>query len=202
MKIVKKYVFNKNKKDTIILIHGLYTSSGFWLSYFKLFKNYRIIAFDIDYEKLLRSEYKRELLKASFEVDGYIVGVISHSFGTVISDLVFDYKNVKIYNICPISFSKRLNSNNFVFDIIDKTALSEELILNNMKLASSFISNTNNTLACNGDIYVPSDDHYFSYDIPKKNKIEFKGDHFNIHNALKLIIDKIILNENNIKFIK
>jgi len=93
LEIIKKYVFNKNKKDTIILIHGLYTSSGFWLSFFRFFKNYRIIAFDINYEKLLRSEYNRELLKASFEVDGHIVGVISHSFGTVISDLVFDYEN-------------------------------------------------------------------------------------------------------------
>ena len=81
MEIVKKYVFNKNKKDTIILIHGLYTSSGFWLSFFRLFKNYRIIAFDINYEKLLRSEFNSELLKASFEVDGHIVGVISSEFG-------------------------------------------------------------------------------------------------------------------------
>lgn len=191
MKIVKKYVFNKNKKDTIILIHGLYTSSGFWLSYFKLFKNYRIIAFDIDYEKLLRSEYKRELLKASFEVDGYIVGVISHSFGTIISDLVFDFENDKIHKICPVAFSKRIYPNNFVLDILNKTPLTEESINQNIKLVNTFVSKIRDTLNCNGQIYIPINDCYFSYDVPKKNVIEFSGDHFNISVALDNIINNL-----------
>ena len=191
MKIVKKYVFNKNKKDTIILIHGLYTSSGFWLSYFKLFKNYRIIAFDIDYEKLLRSEYKRELLKSSFEVDGYIVGVISHSFGTIISDLAFDFENDKIHKICPVAFSKRIHPNNFVLDILNKTPLTEESINQNIKLVNTFVSKIRDTLNCNGQIYIPINDCYFSYDVPKKNEIEFSGDHFNISVALDNIINNL-----------
>ena len=61
-----------------------------------------------------------------------------------------------------------------------------------MKLASLFVSNTRNILTCNGEIYIPSNDIFFSYDIPKKKDIEFIGDHFNIHNALNDIIDKIM----------
>ena len=191
MEIVKKYVFNKNKKDTIILIHGLYTSSGFWLSFFRLFKNYRIIAFDINYEKLLRSEYNRELLKSSFKVDGYIVGVISHSFGTVISDLVFNYENDKTYKICPVAFSKRKEPNNFVLDILNKTPLSEESIIQNIKLVNTFLSRMRDSLNCNGHIYVPTDDCYFLYDVPHKNIIQFEGDHFNIAIALNNIINNL-----------
>jgi hypothetical protein len=191
LEIVKKYVFNKNKKDTIILIHGLYTSSGFWLSFFRLFKNYRIIAFDINYEKLLRSEYNRELLKSSFKVDGYIVGVISHSFGTVISDLVFNYENDKTYKICPVAFSKRKEPNNFVLDILNKTPLSEESIIQNIKLVNTFLSRMRDSLNCNGHIYVPTDDCYFLYDVPHKNIIQFEGDHFNIAIALNNIINNL-----------
>jgi hypothetical protein len=191
LEIVKKYVFNKNKKDTIILIHGLYTSSGFWLSFFRLFKNYRIIAFDINYEKLLRSEYNRELLKSSFKVDGHIVGVISHSFGTVISDLVFNYENDKTYKICPVAFSKRKEPNNFVLDILNKTPLSEESIIQNIKLVNTFLSRMRDSLNCNGHIYVPTDDCYFLYDVPHKNIIQFEGDHFNIAIALNNIINNL-----------
>jgi hypothetical protein len=191
LEIVKKFVFNRNKKDTIILIHGLYTSSGFWLSFFKLFKNYRIIAFDINYENLLRSEYNRELLKASFEVDGHIVGVISHSFGTVISDLVFDYENDKTHKICPVAFSKRIEPNNFLLDILNKTPLSEESIKQNITLVNTFVSKMRDSLNCNGQIYIPLDDCYFSYDVPQKNIIQFRGDHFNISIALNDIINKL-----------
>jgi hypothetical protein len=191
LKIVKKYIFNKNKKDTIILIHGLYTSSGFWLSFFNYFKNYRIIAFDINYEKLLRSEYIREILKATFEEDGHIVGVISHSFGTVISDLVFDYENDKIYKICPVAFSKRIEPNNFVLDILNKTQLTQESIVQNIKLVNTFVSRMRDSLNCNGQIYIPTDDSYFIYDVPQKNKIQFVGDHFNISNALNDIINNL-----------
>ncbi len=191
MEIVKKFVFNRNKKDTIILIHGLYTSSGFWLSFFKSFKNYRIIAFDINYEKLLRSEYNREHLKASFEVDGHIVCVISHSFGTVISDLVFDYENDKTHKICPVAFSKRIEPNNFVLDILNKTPLSEESIIQNIKLVNTFVSRMRDSLNSNGQIYIPTDDCYFLYDVPQKNIIQFEGNHFNISIALNYIINKI-----------
>lgn len=192
MEVLKKYVFNRRKKDTIILIHGLYTSSGFWLSFFKQFKNFKIIAFDINYDKLLNCEYSREFIKSKFLVDEHIVGVISHSFGTVLSDIIFEKKSEIVYKICPIGFSKRIDTNDFVLDIINKTALSKDLISNTMKLASLFVSNTRNILTCNGEIYIPSNDIFFSYDIPKKKNIEFNGDHFNIYNALNDIIDKIM----------
>ncbi len=191
MEIVKKIVFNRNKKDTIILIHGLFTSSGYWLSFFKLFKQFRIITFNINYDKLLQNEYNREFLKKAFVFDGHIVGIISHSFGTVISDLVFECKNEIIYKICPIAFSKRIDSNKFALDIVNKTSLSEESINKNIKLVNSFMIKMRNEINCKGYKYIPNEDHYFSYNIPKKNSIHFVGDHFNISNALIDIIENI-----------
>ena len=186
--MVNKFVFNKKRENTIVLIHGLYTTAGVWLSYFKFFKNFRIILFDINYDKLLKSDYSINILRDTFHVDGHIVGVISHSFGTVISDLVFDQNYEMIYKICPIAFSKRLESSNFVLDIVNKTILSEESINNNIKLVRSYLLKVKNSLSYSGQIYIPNMDCYFSYEIPKKKKIEFNGDHFNISLALENII--------------
>jgi len=189
--MVNKYIFNRKKKNTIVLIHGLYTTSGFWLSYFKLFKNYRIIAFDINYDKLLKSDFSINILKDTFYVDGHIVGVISHSFGTVISDLVFDRNIEKIFKICPVAFSKRLESSNFVLDIVNKTNLSEDSINNNIKLVRSYMLKVKKYISYRGQLYIPNIDCYFSYEIPPKKKIDFTGNHFNISIALENIIEKL-----------
>jgi hypothetical protein len=191
LKIVNKFIFNRNKKETIILIHGLYTTSGFWLSYLNLFKNFRIIAFDINYDTLLTCESSIESLKADFDFDGQVVGIISHSFGTIISDLVFENKIDIFHKICPVAFSKRIDSSNFVLDIINKTGLSENSIFNNIKLVNSFMSKIRNQITFNGQFYIPKSDCYFSYDVSKNDNIEFIGDHFNIDNALLLIIEKL-----------
>jgi|LakMenEpi03Aug12_release.lakeMendotaPanAssembly.Ray.scaffolds.fasta_scaffold20773_4 hypothetical protein len=189
--MVNKFVFNRKKENTIVLIHGLYTTSGFWLSYFKLFNNYRIIVFDINYDNILNSDYSKNILKGIFHVDGNIVGVISHSFGTVISDLVFDQNYEMIYKICPVAFSKRLESSNFVLDIVNKTIFTEDAINNNIKIVRSYLLKVKKSLSDSGHLYIPNMDCYFSYKLPKKKKIEFTGDHFNISFALENIIDDL-----------
>jgi len=190
--MVKKFVFNRKKEETIVLIHGLYTTSGFWLSYLHFFNNFRIVAFDIDYDKLLENEYfLPEELKKAFFVDGKVVAVISHSFGTVISDMAFDNNYEIIHKVCPVGFSKRADTSDFVLDIVNKTRLTADLISKNMKMVSSFISNVRKLLNYDGEIYIPNMDCYFSYDIPEKKRIDFNGDHFNISVALINIIHKL-----------
>ena len=191
MKIVNRFIFNRNKSETIILIHGLYTTSGFWLSYLNLFKNYRIIAFNINYDSLLTCELTRESLKAIFDFDGQVVGVISHSFGTIISDLVFETKIDVFHKICPVAISKRIDSSNFVLEIVNKTRLSENSICNNIELVNLFMSKFRNQMIYDGHFYIPKNDCFFSYDLSKNDNIEFIGDHFNINNALLLIIENL-----------
>jgi hypothetical protein len=81
--------------------------------------------------------------------------------------------------------------NNFVLDILNKTPLTEESINQNIQLVNTFVSKIRDSLNCNGQIYIPINDCYFSYDVPKKNEIEFSGDHFNISVALDNIINNL-----------
>ncbi len=104
---------------------------------------------------------------------------------------MFDQNYEMIYKICPVAFSKRLKSSNFVLDIVNKTILSEELINNNIKLVRSYLLKVKNSLSYSGQIYIPNMDCYFSYEIPQKKKIDFNGDHFNISLALDNIIDEL-----------
>jgi len=192
LEIIKKFTFNKKKKETIILIHGLYTTSGFWLSFFKFFKNYRIIAFDIKYDKLLATDFSKDNLKLHFQVDGNIVAVISHSFGTVISDLLFNFSDNILHKTCPIGFSKRIESSTFVLDVLNKTALSEASIQNSMKLVKDFMRIYRSDIKSDGNFYIPHNDRYFEYNLPESTSINnFEGDHFDIKNALILIIDNL-----------
>ena len=192
--MIKKYTFNKRKNNAIVLLHGLYTNSGFWLSYLNLFKDFRIITYDINYDLLLKTQtaksYLQEFLNECRE-DENIVATISHSFGTVVSDLAFENKQHAVFKICPVAFSKRLDTQSFILDIENKTALSKENIYEYMNLVSDFTSKFKEQLNYNGSIYIPDQDRFFSYEVPENKKNEFKGDHFNIGLALSDIIAQL-----------
>jgi hypothetical protein len=42
-------VVNKFKPRTLLLVHGLFTSAGYWLPYLQSLKEYRLLVPDIDY---------------------------------------------------------------------------------------------------------------------------------------------------------
>ena len=192
--MVKRYAFNKRKINSIILLHGLYTTSGFWLSYLNLFKDFRIITYDINYDLLLKTQNTKSYLQEYFNEcreDENIVATISHSFGTVFSDLAFESKQHAVFKICPVAFSKRLNTQSFIFNIENKTSLTKENIYEYMNLVSEFTLKFKHKLNFNGSLYIPDQDGFFSYEVPENRKTEFKGDHFNICSALKNIVAQL-----------
>jgi hypothetical protein len=189
--LIKKYTFNKTKSNSIILLHGLYTTSGFWLSYLNFFRDFRIITYDINYDLLLREQNpKRHLQKYlnKFGEDENIVATISHSFGTVVSDLVFENKKLPVFKICPVAFSKRLDTQSFILDIENKTSISIDRINEYLQLVSNFNLIFKDQLNLDGFIYIPDKDGFFYYNVPESKIKVFNGDHFNISNALSDII--------------
>jgi len=194
MHLAKRQLFNKKKEESIVLLHGLYTTAGFWLTYFNLFRDFRLIVYDINYDLLLKTQtaksYLQEFLNECRE-DENIVATISHSFGIVVSDLAFENKKHAVFKICPVAFSKRLNTKSFISDIESKTSLSKENICDYMNLVSDFISNYKQQLNFTGSIYIPDQDGFFYYEVPENKKNEFKGDHFNIGLALSDIIAQL-----------
>jgi hypothetical protein len=192
--MIKRYTFNKRKDRSIVLLHGLYTTSGFWLSYFNLFKDFRIIAFDINYDVLLKTENAKFYIQSHINEcseDENIVAIISHSFGTVISDLAFENKYHCVFKICPVAFSKKIDYQSFILNIESKTSFTSKDICEYMTLVSDFMLKFKQQLNRRGSIFIPSKDGFFSYSFPEVKISEFEGDHFNVGLALSSIMDQL-----------
>ncbi|MAV65020.1 MAG: hypothetical protein CMG00_07500, partial [Candidatus Marinimicrobia bacterium] len=92
------YTFNKSKKETIILIHGLFGNSGYWLPFLSYFNNFKILVLDINYPKIFsENSYQINFYKffKSILEDDKKYTLISHSMGTVLAQF-FPEKKIKI----------------------------------------------------------------------------------------------------------
>ena len=193
--MISKFVYNNSKKETIILIHGLFANSGFWLKYLIFFKDYRLIIYNIDYNILLNknNEISDFILNSYInDCEDNIVAVIAHSLGTVLADLVFGKGNSPIFYICPIAFASRIDSLNFVFYISDKININTNEIESTLSKADNWVNLLKVDLASNGEYLIPSRDSYFNYNTTMPNKFIFDGDHFNIEAAISSITVKYL----------
>lgn len=193
-----KFIFNRGKTETIILFHGLYANAGFWLKYLKMFKDFKVIIYNINYTELASKNAARLSLLRSLidhcKIDE-VSALVTHSFGTIFPDKLVRILNTRIFKICPVAYSKRKNMNKFICDIHDLTKQSYEEIRVIMQMSKVVIPKfgVDSNL---GIFYIPSNDEYFVYATEIHNSITYQGSHFEILEAIKDIIDKI--NDNNI----
>tara|TARA_Y100000816_G_scaffold254703_1_gene207047 strand:- start:1146 stop:1760 length:615 start_codon:yes stop_codon:yes gene_type:complete len=189
------FTFNKTRKKTLILIHGLFSNAGFWLTFIKNFKEFKLIIFNINYPKLLLenleeinfNDFVKSLLK-----DEKDIFIISHSMGTVLAKY-FPNKKLKIsFEICPTYNSLRKNKIQFLNEVNSLFDNKNDEAKNILKNASFFIKR--NYTKKKGDIktkkYIPINDIYFDNSLIK-NADYFIGDHFDINNSIQMIYEYI-----------
>lgn len=185
---------NKSKLNSLILLHGLFANSGFWMNHLNLFKNFKLILIDINYQKLFNREIQLESLNdqiTSILIDNNdTVGVISHSYGTILSQNLKCLNNYFLYQICPINNVISKNHINFNNYVRKHTKFTEEEIITTRMMANRFIE-TKNVRDFSLYNYIPIYDQYFQYPTLEKSSF-FRGDHFKIEQALKLIVNSII----------
>lgn len=181
------YNLNKKKLRKIILIHGLFSSSGYWLPYISSLKNFNLIVLNIDYIEFLK-EPKKNLNKFLNEINNIknVDIIISHSLGTIIASHI-DIK-ANFINICPVHKAKRINKEKFVSLISSQIGLNPIMIQDVLKSVDStdftFNKNLQKDKALN---FFPTDDEYFDYNVDVSfNNVFFKGDHFEISNIFKI----------------
>jgi hypothetical protein len=192
---INVFSFNKTRKKTLILIHGLFGNAGFWLAFLKSFDDFKLLIFDINYPKLLLenleeinvSDFISLLLK-----DEKDIFIISHSMGTVLAKYFPSEKLKFSFEICPIYNSVKKNKKQFINEINSLSNYRNDEIKNILKNASFFL--TINYLLKKEDIkikkYVPINDVYFDNSLIKEVDY-FEGDHFNIINSIKMICEHI-----------
>lgn len=191
----KRNCIKQVKKKTIILIHGFYATSGYWLQYLNYFKNYKIILLEIDYIELLSSKknlFETKLFFSKYRYNEDVVGVVSHSLGTIISEFIVTHASTIKFEICPVAFAKRVSSVNFISDLESRIKDPSELISINLEKVDNFIKDSKLYLSDANLKFVPDNDDYFNYNVSNSYLVKFSGNHFEIGFALNIILSKFI----------
>ena len=192
---INVFTFNKTRKKTLILIHGLFGNAGFWLSFLKSFDEFKLIIFNINYPKLLLENLEeinfRDFVSLLIK-DEKDIFIISHSMGTVLSKYFPNEKLKFSFEICPIYNSVKKNKKQFINEVNSVSNYRNDEIKNILKNANFFL--TRNCFLKKEDIktkkYVPINDVYFENSLI--NGVDyFEGDHFNIINSIKMICEHI-----------
>lgn len=197
--MIKYTTLNKSKPKILLLIHGLFASSGYWLPYLNIFREYKLIILDIDYRKVSDIDQYVSRVFAIIEAHagGAVDAIISHSLGTLIaSRLTKDVRHFS-FEICPVYCATRCNADNFVNEIERKIKFSMSIseiwwLLSCVDRALAGHEISMHDSSCQ-KVYLPDKDSYFLYDVRSEFK-EFRGDHFNIAEAV-MDIGKVLANE-------
>lgn len=186
--VINFFNLNKLQNKKILLLHGLFTSSGYWMPYLSYLKNYHLIIPNINYNKLLtNSEKNLPIFIDKINNLSSIDNVISHSLGCVLSTSLNIDSN--FINICPVQESQLINKENLINDITKISKQGPRLIEQTINRSAELYTKTKN-LNYNKNVIsmFPNNDSYFNYNNINIGKgIVFQGNHFEIINAFKKI---------------
>ena len=196
---IEFHILNKSKKKTIVFLHGMFASGGFWLPYIKSFKSYRLVILTIDFLNLLKNSesiIEKELMELHNEINIIDQCIwICHSLGCSFYNAFIRSQTIKNFQICPVMLGKKREFESFVSDIaliLEKPIFMVEdeakKIHYNM---NKHLLNKSQITFKNSEILVPSNDQYFLY--PSNNLVSkrFTGDHYDIQNAIDYIKENL-----------
>jgi hypothetical protein len=190
------FTFNKSKDRTLIFIHGAYGTAGYWLPYLKVFNNYKIIVLNMNYSAILNTNKDLNLTKLLLEkyvLEHNLVAVISHSLGTIFSNIFNINNQVLNFNICPMVYSERTNIDNFNIELQSRINSKGVELRTNANLTVKLIEDSKSFISDRIFYLIPQADNFFIYDFPFSiQKIYFTGNHFEIENALNIIATNLV----------
>lgn len=197
--IIDYHILNKSKKKTIILLHGMFASGGFWLPYIKNFKSFRLVVLTIDYLNLLdrsQPDIEKELQSIFVKINPLENCIwICHSLGCSFFKVFVESKANKNFQICPVMLGKRRALEKFTNDIALIFNKPLSIVEEEARIIHSYMNNLLEKKKplefLNSDILIPSNDQYFFY--PKSDLVfkQFIGDHYDIHHAIKYIKERL-----------
>lgn len=177
--------FNRSKNNSVLLIHGLFSNSGFWLEHLHHFKDFKIVLCDIDYGEFFNNPKAFYNKISDYICEHHIKNTLAHSFGSSINLSIT--KHAMKINICPTNFKSRINKINFVNEVHFKTKIDKAQIKKLLSEADIFLKKNQSIYRDNisdNINFIPTNDRFFTYN----EKPNFEGDHFNIGHALKKIM--------------
>ena len=173
----------RHRESSIVLLHGLYANSGFWLPYLDLFKNFRIYLIDLDYLTLTieKNEFANFMSeKSKTENIEYAIG---HSFGGLFLDYCGELR-IKYIGINPAHFGLRKDSS-FTEHVAKKQNRNINEILVEINEVYSKVENLREHNSILSVAILADNDEYFDYGVTSYAASKFfSGTHFEIKQGL------------------
>jgi pimeloyl-ACP methyl ester carboxylesterase len=194
--MIRSTVVNKSKPRTLLLVHGLFTSAGYWLPYLQSLKEYRLLVPDIDYRGIRDADAYSERIGELIgeQAAGRVDAVIAHSLGCLLASNLPQGVRGDSFEVCPVYCAVRREQDEFVGEIERRTrsSLSRDDI--RAMLAEVDVAIDSHRLRTQSlkarAIYLPDADRYFDYHASPDARW-FSGDHFRITEAMADIGSKL-----------
>lgn len=190
---------NNKSEKTILFIHGIYSSPGFWLNHINSFEEFKLLLLNINYIDYSFNSIL-DYLKQIFN-NNNIDYIISHSMGSLFALHIGNIYKIKSYDICPYYLSKISNIDafsNFLFSIYDKKISKDKIQADIEFIERKFFKYKQLVDAKLNTIFLPDGDTCFDYSMENSSYI-YQGNHFDIKNAISAINSFILLDDSDTK---
>lgn len=189
-------LLNKSKTRHALLVHGLFSSSGFWLPYLNRLRDFRLIILEIDYRAIRNSAaYLRGVEDILETAAGGVADVaIGHSLGTLISGPLARRRCRMSFDICPVYCASRRNTEHFANSLqaMLKRPPGTAEILSMLAEVDTTLEKFDPASTCHATAHrlLPDADPFFDYHCPAPHRL-FHGDHFRIDEAMDIVAEQL-----------
>ena len=171
---------NKSKPRSILFIHGLFATAGFWLPYIKFFCGYRLDFVNVDFISSAQ-QLDDELEELTVSVSKlFPTAIVCHSLGCALGRYI---KHPNTYFICDVSNALPSNTHKFSEAIAGMSGKDIPSVQVGLDVAELYHQRIRNTRFRSDNSFTPDNDEFFAY-VQKPN---FCGTHFEIAKAVKTV---------------
>ena len=180
-------ILNRQNSRGIILVHGLFTNSGFWLNYIKHFETYKVFLLDIEYAQIKSEKLEFVSLVDELVNSEQIKFIIGHSFGALFLDYC-KLNSPSTIGINPPHFGDRKNSD-FIKHVMTRYAATRKSVISELKKIYNEVGEIGMDSSRLSQVICCDSDEFFEY--PESCAFQdytvVSGNHFEIPRALSLI---------------
>lgn len=192
--IFNSQILQRDRQQTVLLIHGLFTSAGFWLPALRLFPLHRLVLLNVDYARYFEladgvAAFNDFLRRPALGLDDQ-VQIIGHSYGSVLAASAMQ-PSTQRYLLCPIFLAKSVDLPGFTTAIASRNGGEvSELGAIRMQLERAWGEARmvdKAMVVARGDLcLIPDSDLFFQYgNLPLSGACRlYPGDHFELVNPV------------------
>lgn len=188
------HILQRDRSETVLLIHGMFTNAGFWLPALRFFPRHRLVLLNVDYIQYFTLANGISALSDFLHCPrlglGDQVQIIGHSYGSVLAASVM-YPATQRYLLCPVFLAESVDLSGFSTALASKDSgkttesgsvqlLLEQALSEARKVDKALI-------AARGDLcLIPDSDIFFQYRnlLTSGACYSYPGDHFEVLNPV------------------